>query len=187
MHTTTSMGGQKKSPDDPWFGFPTPLAGFGFPASNRRGLLSGYSRRGRTQEKSVTKTQQFSMLPHNPNVMSEGGGAVSLSPLPTRHCVETQLGHSATTHWFSQRGSLQTLGESLQPLKTAAPSLIQKAHRWRRDRMSQKIAATAPASGASASNTRLSWRGPIVPRDQTKTTTCTSRPTSTIASATATP
>ncbi len=50
----------RKSPDDPRFGFPTPLAGFGFPASNRRGLVTGYSSRTLEQEKCVTKTQQFS-------------------------------------------------------------------------------------------------------------------------------
>jgi len=50
---------KRKGPDDPRFGFPTPLAGFGFPASNRRGLVIGYPSRTLEQGESVTKTQQF--------------------------------------------------------------------------------------------------------------------------------
>ncbi len=50
----------KDGPDDPWFGSLTPLSGFGFPASNRRGLALEYCSSAERQEQGVTKLQQFS-------------------------------------------------------------------------------------------------------------------------------
>ena len=57
--TSSRSSAKRQDPDDPWFGSLTPLSGFGFPASNRRGLALGYSSRPAMQEWDVTKSQQF--------------------------------------------------------------------------------------------------------------------------------